>query len=100
MHFLYDVARFNYLRQHTCSTKSNRGYAFNEGWAEFWANSCNSSFYGTSATDYTIEGNVAIALRGIKTFCGLSDAQMIDVLRKNTKKIHSFQDFKRLSGCS
>lgn len=39
-HFLSDVARYNYVRRHNCGTKANHGYAFNEGWAEFWAGQC------------------------------------------------------------
>ena len=59
-----------------------------------------SRYYGSSATNYTIEGNVANALRNLKKSCGLTDGQMIQVLKKNPKKIHSFQDFKKMSGCS
>lgn len=98
-HFLFDVARFNYLRHHTCSTKSNPGYAFNEGFAEFWANDCLSSSYGGSPLDYSIEGNVANALRSLKQTCGLTDGQIIKVLKDNPKKIHSFNDFKKASSC-
>ena len=99
-HFLRDVVRFGYLRRHTCSTKSNLGYAFNEGFAEFWAGECSyRSTFGSSRTDYTIEGNVANALRNLKRLCRLSDGQMVDVLRRNRGKIHSFQDFKRLTRC-
>ena len=99
-HFLRDVVRFGYLRSHTCSTTSNLGYAFNEGFAEFWADECRyPSSFGSSPTDYTIEGNVANALRNLKRSCGLSDRQMVDVLRRNAQRIHSFQDFQRLSGC-
>ena len=38
-HFLYDSARFWYLRSHsgTSCDSTNHGFAFNEGWAEYWA---------------------------------------------------------------
>ena len=36
-HFLSDVATYNYLRNHAPCDHTNGGYAFNEGWAEFWA---------------------------------------------------------------
>ena len=86
------------MKQHVCHTKYNLGYAFNEGFAQFWAGQC--LFYSApSYDDYTIEGNVASALRKLKRSCGLTDAQMIDVLRKNPMKIHSFQEFKKMSGC-
>lgn len=49
-HFMYDVVRFWYMRNHNCGTKSNYGYAFNEGWAEFWANECHRT-YESNRTD-------------------------------------------------
>ena len=39
-HFLFDVVRYKYMQQHYCSKRTNKGFAFNEGWAEFWAGSC------------------------------------------------------------
>ncbi len=47
---------------------------------EFWAHSCTHS-YGTSKTDYSIEGNVAFALQNLKRLCGLTDKKMVDVLK-------------------
>ena len=96
MHFLADVVRYGYTRQHTCTSRTNAGYAFNEGWAEFWANECSRV---SSSTDYTIEGNVANALRSLKSSCGMSDSQMVGILRNNRGRIHSYLDFQRYSGC-
>ena len=39
-HFSWDATRFWYLRSHNCNTSSNHGFAFNEGWAEFWEKNC------------------------------------------------------------
>ena len=39
-HFLLDVVRFGYTRYHYCSSKTNLGFAFNEGWAEYYAGDC------------------------------------------------------------
>jgi hypothetical protein len=38
-HFLLDSGRFWYLRSHSGSSceQTNHGFAFNEGWAEYWA---------------------------------------------------------------
>ena len=38
-HFAYDSARFWYLRSHSSTScdSTNNGFAFNEGWAEYWA---------------------------------------------------------------
>ena len=98
-HFLADAIRFRYMRQHDCSTKSNFGYAFNEGFAAFWAGQCPFWYGPPPYNDLTIEGNVATSLRLLQKSCGFTDVQMIDVLRENPKQIHSFQDFKEKSGC-
>ena len=69
----YDAARFWYMRNYHCGTKTNDGCAFNEGWAEFWAGECHGT-YGSKLTDYQCEGNVAKALRRLKSACKSSDS--------------------------
>ena len=44
-HFLADAGRFWYLRSHSCSLETNPGFAFNEGWAEYWENACNCKLH-------------------------------------------------------
>jgi len=98
-HFLSDVISYNYLQNHACSSDTNYGFAFNEGWAEFWSGDC------TSYTDtvYTIEGNVASGLRKLKSTCNSSDSKFIQVLKSYPGNIHSFNDFNNkhyiLYGC-
>ena len=41
-HFLSDAVRFWYPRKHSCTDEKNAGFAFNEGWAEYWAGRCTS----------------------------------------------------------
>ena len=36
-HFLNDVVTFDYTQNHTHCESTNPGFAFNEGWAEFWS---------------------------------------------------------------
>lgn len=100
-HFLKDVGLFVYIRNHSCKKRTNNGFAFNEGWAEFYAGSC-SSVTG-SATDYKVEGNVAIALRKLKFDCGSSMFKMVNASIKNKGKIHSFAEYRKahkaLYGC-
>lgn len=93
-HFTWDAARFLYTRTHGCSTQANFGFAFNEGWAEYWQGACT----GNTGTNYRIEGNVASALRSLATRCSTTKAQMVDVLRLNPGRIHSFCDFNRYHG--
>jgi len=88
-HFLSDVASYWYLRNHDCTLQTNYGFAFNEGWAEYWANSCLSS----TGTDYTIEGNVATALRKLKTKCLSTELKMVNVLKTYPGSIHSFAEY-------
>ena len=95
-HFLYDAVRFLYPRIHHCGLKTNLGFAFNEGWAQFWAGSCQYGIFGTSSTDYRYEGNVAQALRRLQKKCGTSDGQMVDVLEQSgPKSIHGFEEYNK-----
>lgn len=89
-HFLFDAGRFLYPRNHHCAKVTNKGFAFNEGWAQFWAGSCKSQ----SATgSKKVEGNVASALRALQKRCGTSNRNMWEVLRKYPKKIHSYSEY-------
>ena len=89
------------IRNHTIA--ANGGFTFNEGWALFWAGSCYGT-YGSTPTDYSYEGNVAKALRALKSRCGTSDGGMVMVLEKNEGSIHSYDEFASahhsLYGCS
>ena len=90
------------MQHHSCGKRTNNGFAFNEGWAEFWAGSCYGS-YGSSPTNYKYEGNVAKALRALKGRCRASYNQMVEVLARNRGGIHSFANyhvaFARIYGC-
>lgn len=75
-HFLYDVARFTYTQQHRYEMKSNLGFAFNEGFAEYHATLLdpheNTTFahWGQIAGGDEIEGNVAAKLKHLSDACG------------------------------
>src|SRR5436305_3970977 len=89
-HFLVDVARFNYAQNHNLCSHTNNGFAFNEGWAEYWAHTLQTCTSNTA--DYTYEGNVATALNGLEQ-CS-SRATLVRVLRENPGSIHSYSEFK------
>lgn len=99
-HFLIDVARFGYARNHDYCSKTNEGYAFNEGWAEFWANNWGATPPNApncsplSTTDMTVEGNVAAALYNLSLCPSVGRAGMVKVLQQNKGKIHSFTEFR------
>ncbi len=101
-HFFGDVAEHGYLRSHHSCLKSGRGYAFNEGWAEYWANDYSPapSCAGLAADDYEVEGNVAAALADVAARCyGGNRAPMVDILRSNRGTIHSFEEFRSHVSC-
>jgi len=88
-HFLSDAISYSYLQYHKCSSQTNYGFAFNEGWSEYWSGDCT----GNTGTDYTIEGNVASALRKLKTTCSSSDYRFVNILKLYPGSIHSFSEF-------
>jgi len=103
-HFNWDVTRFRYARNHSScdpscnnwSTESadmNRGFAFNEGWAEFWSdeNTCNPKYSSEC------EGGVAHILKDLEQTLAKSNPQprklMCRVLKNNPGSIHSVEEF-------
>lgn len=78
-HFLGDVASYNYAQQHWLQKKTNNGFAFNEGWAEYFSAVNDSSSASTLASwdlaansngANDIEGNVAAKLYRMSNACG------------------------------
>ncbi|HZI92375.1 MAG TPA: hypothetical protein VFD31_12235 [Thermoleophilaceae bacterium] len=88
-HFSFDVARFQYPQNHTPCKLTNEGFAFNEGWAEYWANTPDDCGDGTN---YSQEGNVAAALTGLERCT--DRASMVRVLRQHPGDIHSYPEFR------
>lgn len=98
-HFLFDAIRFVYPRTHDpadCRNPTNLGFAFNEGWAEFWATDWGASPPASpcDATDnMELEGNVAAALYALSQCRGVGRRGMVQVLQGNPQAIHSFAEF-------
>lgn len=100
-HFLGDVVTHNYLQHHSACNKTGLGFAFNEGWAEYWErNVPGPDECPWPAEDWEVEGNVARALTELEARCtaGRRDL-MVDVLRRNAGRIHSYPEFAALLGC-
>jgi hypothetical protein len=89
LHFLGDVARFGYARNHSACLVTNEGFAFNEGWAEYWANTPNTCGDGSN---FQQEGNVATALTGLQN-CK-DRPSMVRVLRESPGAIHGYSEFR------
>jgi len=98
-HFNWDVTRFVYARSHSSCDDTNEGFAFNEGWAEFWADTPQRCGNGSNMEQ---EGNVATALAAL-TKCkinsnsgetlALGRIPLLHVLRDWPEQIHSFAEF-------
>jgi len=93
-----DAERYGYGQSHNTCTRSNEGFAFQEGWAEFWAKQGASQCPGAALTDFSIEGHVNLGLTAIEHLC-MTRAQMVDVLKRNWGGIHSFAEFARAANC-
>ena len=39
-HFLADAVKYGYARKHHCHLKTNLAFAYNEGWAQYYAGEC------------------------------------------------------------
>jgi hypothetical protein len=92
-HWDADNTRFIYAREHDHCYKSNEGYAFNEGWAEYWAwdTKCCSDF----SNDPEVEGTVAHHLRALSECPKVGRRGMLQVLERGPERIHSIGDFRR-----
>jgi len=101
-HFFYDAARFDYPQTHNLCKDTNSGFAFNEGWAEYWSGdfprytdgSLAGSCPGTAITKHTVEGNVALSLLGLDGCFNYTRQTFVDTLIKSPEGIHSFDEFK------
>lgn len=99
-HWDWDNIRFIYARTHRCdesawgSTEAVRkGFAFNEGWAEFWENQCWCTLASGDLNNMECEGNVAKALCDLSNNLPNKKWDMLKVLKNNPEKIHSYDDF-------
>jgi hypothetical protein len=100
--FLKDVARFDYPQNHQecklpagIDNTGKLGFAFNEGWAEFWARTPQTC--DDPPHDYRYEGNVAAALTALTVGSpgcpAVSRAALVRVLAANPGRIHSWDEF-------
>jgi hypothetical protein len=91
--FYLDVVKFKYARSHSACDVTNEGFAFNEGWAEYWATPWSASPDCGDPKNTEREGVVAIALDNLSRCDSVGRAGMVDVLRDNPGSIHSLQEF-------
>ncbi len=98
-HFLFDSTYFWYLRSHSSTSckGTNSGFAFNEGWAEFWAGEVNPLC--PNATTGLVERNVAAMLKNLQDSCKLTRGRMVQVLIDHDD-IHSIDEYTRALSCT
>ena len=99
-HFAADAAYYWYLRNHsaTSCTATNSGFAFNEGWAEYWAGEVMP--FCPDANTGLNERNVAASLKKLEDSCRLSRARMVEVLAQVPERIHSIDEYTRALNCT
>jgi hypothetical protein len=96
-HFVYDAERFRYAHEHNVCESYNEGYAFNEGWAEFWAKEpadAHNNYTCPAVPDFSVEFKVAFDLTNLMTCSGLSRKDMYNVLRLSAGVIHSDAEYR------
>lgn len=99
-HWLNDVRAYLYPQHHSATScrSTNPGFAFNEGWAEYWA----GEPLGTPCPDRTnwaVEKNVAAALADLQVRCGKSRGDMVRVLLDHPGRIHDLPSFQSALAC-
>ena len=99
-HFLRDVVVFDYAQNHTHCLASNPGFAFNEGWAEFWSGDTAACHPADPEAHQNVEGDVAASLMRLQAHCNDTRADMVHVLQDFPGQIHSFQEYAdRINRC-
>jgi hypothetical protein len=103
-HFTDDVFRYAYGRNHSGEEITNAGYAFNEGWAQYWrlrSPSCNGLFNLTAippGRDWNElrVGNVLKALSDLAAVGGPLNGpkSMIGVLASSPGRVHTLHQFE------
>ncbi|HEU5133781.1 MAG TPA: hypothetical protein VFU13_01435 [Steroidobacteraceae bacterium] len=98
-HWDYDNFRFIYARGHDGSQTNNKGFAFNEGWANYWSAAVRGtavSVHTAAPTDASfIDFNEDRVGQRLRTLSGaVSHGFMVDVLRNNPGVIHTLQQFE------
>jgi hypothetical protein len=111
-HFINDVVTYRYGHGHDFCHRDNQGFAFNEGWAEYWSkqpqfprlSSCHASSY-----EMDVEGVVATDLDFLEKCTHVGRKGMFSVLQEGSNIVHSDADFRNrfrqrfswidLSGC-
>ncbi len=97
-HWSNDDSLYLYGRFHdSCSilagTQANAGFAFHEGWAEYWGQQITCC--PNDLENEAMEGTVAHDLNTLSTCPGVGRKGMVEVLGRGENIIHSDTEFRR-----
>jgi hypothetical protein len=95
-HFLADAINYMYAQFHGfCQHPGGggpAGFAFNEGWANFWSNVGQSC--AGEEDNFELEGNVARDLLALSRCPGVGRAGMVGILKQGQNIVHSEDEFR------
>lgn len=90
-HFAQDVQTYGGVESHNCLTETSNEFAFNEGWAFYWARECMDT---PTSGKKNVGGDVAKLLRELQAQHNTSDNDMWLVLQRNPGQIHTYDEFE------
>lgn len=100
-HFFEDAAGYLYPQMHKDCKETNLGFAFNEGWAEYWAGQFprdpetgNLKACAGDQSKHRYEGNVALSLLALEQCPEYTRQDLVDTLAQSRGLVHSFDDFR------
>lgn len=95
-HFLADAVNYTYAQFHDfCHHPGGigpAGFAFNEGWANFWSNVGRSC--AGEEDNFELEGNVARDLLALSRCPGVGRVGMVGILKQGQNIVHSEDEFR------
>jgi len=101
-HWTWDNFRWAYARSHNGCETFNTQYAFNEGWAEFWAierntrsvRGCGEEPAFVDWTELMIAERLVALSHALSADPKVRASKMIQVLERNPGAIHSLREFE------
>jgi hypothetical protein len=94
-HWDWDNFRFNFGHKHNTDEVFNKGFAFSEGWAQYWAHAVNGSTVTPGPAGSLDWNEGLIGARLADMAFKSSDEFMIKVQLANPETIHTMYEFEK-----
>ncbi|MBS2021262.1 MAG: hypothetical protein JST92_02555 [Deltaproteobacteria bacterium] len=98
-HWNWDDVRFIYARSHDGTEIADKGYSFNEGWANYWGSVLSGGPFGVSTPTTAFldwnEDRIMERLWAIATSAGVGHTAMVRTLLTNRGTIHTLFQFEQ-----